>query len=202
MMRPIVFNVPVPPAPTGLTATASGLGMTLNWTGGGNTRTYTIQRSSSSTFTPVDANWQNIGFPPGTSFSDPNGSTAMFYRVRAENGSGVSLWSNTAGGPIVPPPAPPSSVTATAVALKNAKTDTITVSWPALASNQTGFTVQYATNSSFTGATSSAPLAATATTLTISNALRGTRYYIRVQSFNASGTSAWVNANPYPLLTP
>jgi FtsP/CotA-like multicopper oxidase with cupredoxin domain len=200
MMRPIVFNVPVPPPPAGLTATGSGP-VNLSWTGGGNTRTYTIQRSPTSTFTTVDSSWRKIGYPPGTTLTDSTGYATAFYRVQAENGSGVSNWSNTAGGGTVAPPAPPSSVSATAVAVKNTKTDTITVTWPLVTSNQTGLTVQYATNSSFTGATA-VNVAATATTYTIANALRGTPYYIRVQSFNASSTSAWVSAVPYPLTTP
>jgi hypothetical protein len=199
MMRPIVFNVPVPPAPAGLTATGSGP-ISLSWNGGGNTRTYRIERSATSAFTTYSVVGQLVGFPPTTTMTDNSGTASTYYRVRAENGAGISAYSNVATAATPPAPAAPTNVKAIATTPKNSKTDNITITWTVPASNQTGFRVQYATNSAMTGATT-LTLGNVGTT-TITGVPRGATYYIQVQSFNATGPSLWVIAAPYPLLTP
>ena len=41
------------------------------------------------------------------------------------------------------------------------------------------------------------------TTTLVQNFLpRGATFYYRIQAFNGSGTSAWVNATPFPVITP
>ncbi len=98
MMRPIVFNVPAPSAPTNLVGTLGTGQVNLSWNGGANTnvRAYTIQRSRDN-FATVYASFQNIGFPPATTFTDASGlDPVMYYRVQATNGAGVSGWSNLA----------------------------------------------------------------------------------------------------------
>jgi hypothetical protein len=32
--------------------------------------------------------------------------------------------------------------------------------------------------------------------------VRNTNYYLRIRAINASGSSVWVNATPYPVRTP
>ena len=69
------------------------------------------------------------------------------------------------------------------------------------AANETNFTVQRATNATFTTGLNSATLAANATTLT-QTVTRNTTYYYRIRANNTvSGSSAWVNALPFPIRT-
>ena len=88
---------PSPPeAPTGLSATATGVGtVALAWTDvATNEDGYTIQRSPAGAATWTDVTTTG---PGATSHTDTalQASTAYDYRVRAYNGGGTSAWSST-----------------------------------------------------------------------------------------------------------
>jgi hypothetical protein len=68
--------------------------------------------------------------------------------------------------------------------------------------NPSSFTIERATNSTFTSNLSSFTLAGNLRTTTQIVA-RNTVYYYRIRANNnISGSSAWKNALPFPILTP
>ncbi len=93
---------------------------------------------------------------------------------------------------VVPPPLAPTSLTATV----NSPTS-VTLNWVNTASTipTTGYTIQRATNTTFTtGLTSfNVPGNATTNTYTDTTAAANTSYYYRVLAYNGSGNSAWSN---------
>ena len=127
-------------------------------------------------------------------------NTTYRYVVTAVNATGQSSTSNVATV-VVPglPPAAPSNVTVTA-ARQGGANERITVNWADNSNNETGFIIQWATNSSFTGATQ-ITTAANARTYTSGNIARN-GYFVRVAATNAGGQSAWVNATPFPVAAP
>ena len=133
----------------------------------------------------------------------PTNAGTFNFTVRVRDANGV-----TATGPLsitVGAVAAPSNVTVAAA--RNGTTDMVTLTWVDNASNETGFTVQRATNAGFTTglATATAPTAAgtgTTVTFTQTGVARRTTFYYRVQAVNGASASAWVNATPSPVTTP
>jgi FtsP/CotA-like multicopper oxidase with cupredoxin domain len=127
--------------------------------------------------------------------------TAYGYRVRAVNVAGSSGYTNVASVSVPGLPAAPSGVTATAVRVNN-RSDRVTLTWIDNATNETGFQIQRATNALFTAGLVSSTAPADATTFTTGNVARGRSFYFRVRAVGISGPSAWVNATPFPIVTP
>jgi hypothetical protein len=82
-------------------------------------------------------------------------------------------------------PAAPSGLTATA-----ASASEIDLGWTNNATNQTGFQIDQATNSSFTQGLTTVTVGANATTYAATGLSSGTTYYYRVRATNANGSSA------------
>jgi cobalamin biosynthesis protein CobT len=80
--------------------------------------------------------------------------------------------------------------------------DRVVLAWIDNSNNETGFTIQRATNAAFTIGLVTSNVGANVTTFTTGNVSRNTNYYFRIQATNAVGTSFWVNATPFPALTP
>jgi len=104
-------------------------------------------------------------------------------------------------------PAAPSFLGATAVKTTNKSKDNVILTWVDNSDNESGFTLQRATNVTFTaGLNTTAVAAAAGTGSTVTITQTGlpalTIYYYRVQATNAVGSSAWVNATPFPITTP
>jgi FtsP/CotA-like multicopper oxidase with cupredoxin domain len=127
--------------------------------------------------------------------------TTYSYRVADITPSGNSPYSNTAQVVIPAQPAAPSGVTAVNGANQGSQRRVV-LTWTDNANNETGFTVQRATNAAFTSGVVNTTAAANATTLTVSGLTRNTDYYFRIRA--NSGTvvaSDWVTATPSPIHT-
>jgi len=224
MMHALAFAVP-PEAPSNLTAGITGTGLSkranLAWTDNSISETgFTIQRATNDTFTTGLTTF-NVG-PNTTTFINTIGNTnqSFFYRVAAANVVGdtafypgsigyptknaASAFSAAAGVQIAP--AAPSNVNATGAVLSPTRAR-FTVTWTDNANNETGYRVQWARNAAFTSGVGTGTAAANATSFQTPTGgaalLRGVAYYFRVQSFNLSGTSAYVNFGaPTPVTVP
>ena len=110
-----------------------------------------------------------------------------------------SAYSNIASAPNAP--AAPSNIVAFGL-IQNPNAARVTLTWTDNSNNEQGFRIQYATDSAFTIGLVTTTVTANIVTYTTGNILRATPYYFRVQAFNTIGDSAWVNANPFPIVTP
>jgi hypothetical protein len=131
--------------------------------------------------------------------------TTYWFRVRAQNGTANSAWSNTASAktnaPAPTAPAAPTNLTASA-----ASSSTIKVSWKDNSSNETGFQLEQALDSGFSKKLTSVQVAANSTSHDASGLTADTTYWFRVRAQNGTANSAWSNtasatttkANPPP----
>ncbi|MBC7962608.1 MAG: multicopper oxidase domain-containing protein, partial [Steroidobacteraceae bacterium] len=207
MMRPIVLNVvsTVPGAPV---LSASSLSLTqadLSW----------------SDPTPVNyATGAGFGDPAGeigfrieravgngpfsvlrtvlansTTFSDLTvaANTMYRYQVVAFNAAGDSI-SNIVvfGQPIPVAPATPSNLVATAGPAATTPAP-VSLTWTDNADNETGFTIQRATDAAFTLGLTTFTVGANVTAFSDITAAAATTYFYRVAAVNAVGNSAWSN---------
>jgi fibronectin type 3 domain-containing protein len=187
-----------PNAPTSLTAiAAAGPQVNLAWTGNAvanpPTTNYLIQRSTDPAFT-TDLTTISVA-ALGTTYVDTSVGSGVtyYYRVRAENVSAYSDWSNvafvtTSGAPLPAPTGLSATVTPTPLSVGLTWTNNATVP-PA-----TGITIQRATDAAFTlnVATFSAA-SATATSYADTTVAAGTTYYYRVRAVAGASVSAWSN---------
>jgi FtsP/CotA-like multicopper oxidase with cupredoxin domain len=179
-----------PAAPTDLTATTVlDTQVDLLWTDNANNETgFVIERSDDG-----GANWSPVGVPIAadvTTFSDTTVAPASsyMYRVYATNAVGDSAYSNeiTVTTTTGIPPAAPSNL------LISAQTQSsLTLTWADNSDNEDSFTVQIATDKSFSQNLRTDTVAANATMYQFTLLAPNTKYYMRVAAFNASGSSAW-----------
>ena len=202
-------------APTGLTATAQDVPqpqVLLEWTDNADNETgFVIERADGligGTFSflasvpaavdpaPVIVSYTDTTVVPGNTYR---------YRVAAVTTGGQSAYSNEAAVtvPIAPGvlPAAPESVLATVKAQGRDKAK-VTLDWTDAANNETGYRIQRATNDTFTAGLAIIDANANTTSYVDRNLARTTAYYYRIAAFNLSGESAWVNAAPFPIITP
>jgi hypothetical protein len=213
-----VNNVPVtvgtppaaPAAPTTLTAAlGAGPQVTLTWMDNATTETgFLVERCSFVAPAPPCTIFAQIAAAPAhsktgtTTYVDATvlPGNSYLYRVAAVNGSGTSAYATLAAAVVVPSiPTAPSGFTVAAVKASG-KNYTATLTWKDNSSNETGFTIQRATNLQFTTGLTTFTAAANATTLT-QTITSNTTYYYRIQANNIGGSSAWVNALPFPIRT-
>jgi len=197
MMRPVdlLFS---PNRPTGLTAAnIAGPAVQLSWAGNAvanpPTTNYLIQRATDPAFT-TDLTTISVT-ALGTTYVDTSVGSGVtyYYRVRAENVSAYSDWSNvafvtTSGTPLPAPTGLSATVTPAPLSVGLTWTNNATVP-PA-----TGITIQRATDAAFTlnVATFSAA-SATATSYADTTVAAGTTYYYRVRAVAGASVSAWSN---------
>jgi hypothetical protein len=96
-------------------------------------------------------------------------------------------------------PAPPTDLVATAIGGGAALT------WTNNAVNETGFTINRATNAAFTLGTGSITVAAGVTSANVTGLTPGTKYFFRVRATNATGNSTFSNrsfATPTQAIAP
>jgi hypothetical protein len=197
-----------PVAPTGLSAVAqsqSQVGVT--WTDNSSTETaFIIERCTGqncSNITQIAIAPARIG-TGSTTFADTTvlQGTTYSYRVAAVNAAGQSAYSNTAANVTVPiPPTAPTIFTAANGANGNGNTRSVILAWTDTSNNETGFTIQRATNATFTSSLNTQTVATNAVTVTQTGLSRNTQYYYRIQSNNGAASSSLVNATPFPIRT-
>jgi hypothetical protein len=198
----------VPLDPTGLTAAPpTGPQVSLTWTDNATNETgFVLERCTGAGCT----NYAQIAAPgprTGTgsvTYVDTSVAvnTTYLYRVKAVNASGSSNYS----------PVPPATVSVTVPALPAAPTGFTVTNTPRNGSSTnanlswsynpdpTNFTIQRATNLSFTSGLNTSTVAGTARSLTQS-VNQNTTYYYRIRANTPAGSSAWTNALPFPILT-
>ena len=189
MMRPIVMQS-APPAPIIGTAVAGNARATVNFsppvgTGGSPILYYT------ATSSPGGITGTGTGSPIVVT-SLTNGTTYTFT-VTATNAIGTGPASAPSNA-VTPAgaPAAPSNLVATPSTLSS-RPPTITLTWTINSTNEQGFTIQRALNSSFTQSLTTFGVGAGVSTYTNTSVAKLTKYYYRVRAYNASGNSAWSN---------
>jgi hypothetical protein len=219
MMHGVAFAIP-PNAPANLLAPVTGNGgnrkVVLTWTDSSRNETgFTIQRATNVTFTNELTTF--LVAPDIATYTDPVGNSTkiFYYRVFASNVVGdaaipgfpvvtansgfTNIASYPANAPLVAPAAP-SNVAATATSQGN--NARVTLTWTDTSNNEAGFAIQRATDPNFTFNVVTSTVGAGVATFTTGNVARGAGFYFRVQSFNSANPSAWVNATPFPIITP
>ncbi|MRR36396.1 hypothetical protein EG829_17330, partial [bacterium] len=202
-------NLPAAPpaAPTILSATLqAGPQVTLTWRDNAtNEANFVIERSTDGVnFTriaivPPRNNTGNVSFVDTTMAASM--TNTYTYQVAAINLAG-SAYSGTISvlGPAVP--AAPGSFTAANGTNGTGNNRTVNLSWQDLSNNETGFTIQRATNATFTAGLNTANVAANTTSLNQTGLNKNTQYFYRIRANNGSiVSSAWVNATPFPIRT-
>ena len=171
----------VPPAPTGLTATAvSSSQINLSWSASSGATSYNVKRAtvSGGPYTTIATG------VTATSYSDTglSASTTYYYVVSAVNSAGESPNSSQASATtsVAIPPAP-TGLTATAVS-----SNQINLSWSA-SSGATSYNVKRATVSG--GPYTTIATGVTATSYNNTGLAASTTYYYVVSAVNSSGES-------------
>jgi hypothetical protein len=197
----------VPADPTTLTAVPqAGPRVSLTWRDNATNETgFVVERAANGgawvqiATAPARNNTGNVTFVDTT----VAWGTTYLYRVAAFNGAGPSLnYAPTTGGVSAVVPALPAAPTSATVSVVKAGGNnyTATLNWVS-AVDPTSFTIQRATNLSFTTGLNTSTVAGNlrTTTQTIS---RNTTYYYRIRANNnLGGSSAWTNAQPFPIRT-
>jgi predicted phage tail protein len=190
----------------------------LRWTDNANNETsFALERCTVVSPATTCTNFAQIAaVPPRTT-----GSATVTYfdtTVKPDNTYFYQVWAvNSAGPSANPSPVPPAVVFAVVLAVPAAPTNfkaanalapvsgpntTVALSWDHPGGTDlTNFTIQRATNATFTTGLTTVTPGATARTLTQS-VKDNTTYYFRIRANNStSGSSAWTNALPFPIRT-
>jgi hypothetical protein len=178
-----------PPAPSGLTANASGtsLAIDLGWTDNSSNETaFEIQRTTSTTTGP----WINIATTTANTIAHTDqplsANTEYYYRLRAYNSFGYSAFTSVASDTTGSLPVAPSGLGASS----SATTTAIKLTWADNSSDETGFQIQRSLSASgpWTGLATTSPSTVSYTDTLLS---QGVLYYYRVRAFNTFGYSGF-----------
>lgn len=167
-----------------------------NWNTTATALKYYIDVSDDPAFGSFITDWNNKDVGNVTSYvinTNLSGGITYYYRVRAENASGVSGNSNIIN--IVTVPAEPSTIAATAFLQTG-----FDAKWNA-ASGVTGYRLDVSLSNTFSNfVTGYNNLnVANVTTYSVTGLSAGTTYYYRVRGYNANGTSG--NSNITNIIT-
>jgi hypothetical protein len=183
----------LPDTPINLSALATtGYQVSLTWNDTAtNATAYVVERSTAG------GPWTslNSSLPPdATSYVDTTATplTSYAYRVYATNLGGSSNYAGPASV-TTPDDVPLGPTTLTATRSGAPKSQRVTLSWKDTSTNEAGFAVQRATNSSFTSNLKTTTLPANTTTTVDSTVQRSTTYWYRVYAFNGVGSSSFSN---------
>jgi hypothetical protein len=198
-----------PSAPTGLAAAPpTGPQVSLTWNDTATNETgFVLERCTVVPPATNCSNFAQIAAPgprnnTGTvTYTDAtvNPGSTYSYQVKAVNGAGSSAYSTLASPVTVPAaPAAPTGFTV-AVAPANGNKYAATLNW-SYGTNPTNFTIQRATNLSFTTGLNTSTIAGNlrTATQTLNN---NTTYYYRIRANTPAGSSGWTNVLPFPIRT-
>lgn len=181
----VYVTAPVPGAPTAGGATyLNNSSFTANWTNVTGASSYLLDVSTSSTFSSFLS-----GYHDGTALHTYSnvyplsGGTTYYFRVRAQNQSGISGYSNTKS--VLTLPDAPNGNNASDITPTS-----FTANWGSVPS-ATGYRLDVSTVSTFSSfVTGYNDLSVTGTSQSMTGLSAGTTYYYRVRALNESGTSA------------
>lgn len=172
-------------APSGLAAAAtSNSAINLTWTGNGSNAAihgYTYACAANSAFTGASYNWVADNDSASASKTGLSTATTYWFKVRAEGTSSDAF--DSPYGTVVTTTTTPASLGASVVSSSQ-----INLSWTGNSGNSNiqGYTIAYATNSSFSGAVYQYVSGAGAASLSNTGLYAGTTYYYKIK---AEGTS-------------
>jgi FtsP/CotA-like multicopper oxidase with cupredoxin domain len=199
-MRTIIIGNP-PIAPSYLVATVQGSSVVLTWKDNSLSETeFILERASDSAFT---TNLMTVQLPANTNtYTDKTykKGTTYYYRVIARNIVGDTADYSPANGfptltldstPTIAGP-PAGTVDFLSKTRSSAKNAPIVLIWSYSPSgDQTGFTIQRATDPAMTKNVRTFTVAGTVHTYSDSTAAPNTTYYYRIQATNALGAGDW-----------
>jgi hypothetical protein len=183
-----------------LTATLqAGPQIKLTWTDNAlNESGFVIERATNGgafsqiATAPARSNTGSVTFTD-TAITTSAVDVTYIYRVAAVNPAGYSTYSVSA--PVLVPamPAAPSNFTATN-GPNSGNARSVILKWTDNSTNETGFTIQRATDAAFTKGLTTVTLGANVITYTVTSLSRNTAYYFRIRANNGTIIfSGWVN---------
>jgi hypothetical protein len=179
----------LPKAPSNLIATGSKGQINLVWADSSNNEAgFKIERKASpaGTFGLIATVGANV-----TSYSNTGlgANATYYYRVRAYNASGKSVYSNEANAATLSkPPKAPSNLVATAIS--SAK---INLTWADSSNNEDGFKIERRLSTD-TVYTQIATVGAAVTSFSNTGLTTNSQYFYRVRAYNTGGNSSYSNA--------
>ena len=185
---------PPPAAPVNLSVSSlAETSLTLNWqdnpsnTPSNIPTSFTVERTTDPNFVTILQTVNVAASVTSLNFNGLTAGTTYYFRVAASNANGPSSWSTLSATTLAATiPAAPSNMTTT-----NVTRTSLTLNWVDNSNNEAGFTVQIATNNTFTANLQTSTAAANAKLQSFTGLTRGTKYYFRVAAFNAAGSSPW-----------
>ncbi|MDF1555610.1 MAG: hypothetical protein P1P84_21235 [Deferrisomatales bacterium] len=199
-----------PAAPTALAAAVeAGPQALLSWTDNAADETgFVVERCTGLTCSGDPANFALIAtVGPRTKGSSTvtyvdatvTAGNSYSYRVAAVNAAGTSAYTNIVAVSVPAIPTAPTGFTVSVVKA-GGKNYTATLNW-ASGVDPSDFTIERATNLSFTTDLNTSTVAGTLRTAT-QTVKSNTTYYFRIRANNIiGGSSAWANALPFPIRT-
>ncbi len=180
--------------PTNLTATqpsGTPVRVALTWVNRSYSASVQFQRATDAAFTTGLISLMLAANTSSYTDAGVVAGTTYYYRVRTIYLGNGSPWSNTATITVGAPPAVPTNLAGTAVAVSGG-TATVNLTWQESATSVvTSFVLQRATNVAFTANLASFTLAGTARSYSDTGRARSTTYYYRIQAVNSAGSSAF-----------
>lgn len=189
-------QTPAPSMPENFNANAlSTSEIDLSWTDNSNQTGFYVERS------PDDSTWAQIGETTSTTYQDtglPQGTT-YYYRVRAYNSGGNSVYASAVSATTLAPlPAAPSGLGATAVNVAE-----IDLEWTNNDETATGIYIERSPDNSTWSQIGSVPGGTSSYNDTGLNI--GATYFYRVRAYNTYGDSAYSDTSSavaFPLIAP
>ena len=173
-------------------ASAAANGFKVNWNKIDETTGYQIQYSTKSDFSNAATIYAGAANTTSKTIDGRAAGTKYYLRLRTYKniGNGEYVYGSWSASKNVTTPAKPKNTTLSSV---SGVVNGFTVKWSKV-SDTTGYQIQYATKSDFSGAATVYGGATNTTSKTITGRAAGTKYYVRVRTYkNINGAYVWGN---------